>query len=339
MTYTEKDSVISLMDLRVTFPIELWIRNEYETEYVYYDTYTEGPTIELYDIKPGKYFILLQNDRSNVTLEIIVKGKGIIGRYFGNYVGDEVLTVDDIKYHFCKGISLDREDNTLRQVLKTAVNHFEQEMRCDVQKKVIKTQPVKILIKGVDYDIEDDPYPLHRTATSLSVLRLKHRPVMSVQRLTYYSNTGVQVKDMIPWMKLDEEQGTIRLFPQVAKGVGVSESQTFGIAGWWWWQGMPEIDYGHALQCDYTVGMDVNRLPEIYYQIIGMMASIYLLIPVSEETRVGWTSTSFSIDGISQAISANPGLFYADRINAYKEAIKDYFAKNRYRRGYVIAHV
>jgi len=338
MRFTEEDGIIYVGDIKIDFPFSLWTKLHHEVAYSLIFEKVDKYPIMLLDFSAGTYDIMAKNEEAQDTDTFIVKGEEHVGRYFDNYKGTEVITADDLLYHFLAGIPVNRENATLRKVIKSAVTLFESEMRVNVTQKIVKTMPESNEKKGVNFDVEDDPYPLVRTQMSLSIMRIRYVPIISVERIRLFAITGRIIRDVTQWTRLDKHKGQIRLFPSLGKAGQISTSSSFGVVEQLLLQGY-QWDYQDALWADYTCGMDVNLLPDIYYQIIGMIASILLLIPVSEEIRVGWQSVSFSIDGISQSVSAPAGLQYGERIKEYKEFVSEYFKRNKYQRGYTIAHV
>ena len=340
MEYIEDNGTITINSiLPHLLPVTLWM--EQDNTYVKMGDFTSLP-FSLYQLtdenqlEPGTYKIRITSENLETFEYLTIKGEGKIGRYFGNYRGSKVLTVDDLTEHFLKEIEINRENEVIEKIIESAVSIFEQEMYCHITPKKILTQPEENLTFGIDYQLEDDPYQLDTTLTSISIIRLRYVPVLSVQSVKLFSLTQTFVKDLTDWVKLDKRSGKISLFPSARSGT--QTSTVFGAAGLLLSHGLP-LNYDNGLQVDYTVGMKVDNLPSAYYQIIGMIATLLLLIPVSEEIRLGWNNVSFSIDGISQSISNSPGLLYGERIKEYKEFITEYIKKNRWHRGYSIGHV
>jgi hypothetical protein len=343
--YTEDKDIITILSVdKVSLPCVMWYKKTTDSTYSNSVKINEFP-YEIFNLATGVYNVLFQDfqdgDKS-ITDQFVVKGTEPVGRYFKTYKGDQILTADDIKYHFLKDVNLNRSDETIEMMIDSALSIFETEMRIFVKPRRILTHPEiynpsKVL--GQDYEMEDDGYPLHRTVTSISLNRTRYKPVLSVQRIDLYNLSGAKVRDLLPWLRFSKKSGQIEIFPVVGVTNSQQESTVFGVSGWLLSLGIPEIVYQNAIQIDYTAGMRMDMLPTIYYQIIGMITSILLLIPVSQEERLGWNSVSMSIDGISQSISGTQGLLYMDRINEYKEYVKDFFSKNRYQRGYSFGHV
>lgn len=151
-------------------------------------------------------------------------------------------------------------------------------------------------------------------------------PVSCALSLEGFLNTTKQVTYPREWLtvkKNGDEKLNHRALYIVPAGSTTSISSSVIFAGI-----VPQLGYlgsrsiPYYWTAVYTTGFDV--IPQDILGAIGKLASIPLLLQAGENAlgRPGLTSTSISIDGLSQSIASQPGV-YGARVKAYMEDLNN----------------
>lgn len=90
---------------------------------------------------------------------------------------------------------------------------------------------------------------------------------------------------------------------------------------------------------DYTAGYKTSDdVPEDLRQIIAKVAAISLLNVIGDGLMSGFSSSSLSMDGISESFSSTQSAtsaYFGARIAVYQKEVKEYIEDNRYRFGFL----
>lgn len=170
--------------------------------------------------------------------------------------------------------------------------------------------------------VEKHPYD-PQEFRSLGYLRLKHRPVASLEavQITSADNESVFNFDL-RWVDVGHlHQGQINILPfllSVANGspptalAGAGTTQAYlGLFGGGQW--VPSL-----IQVTYTTGFKDGQLPKHVNQLIGIITAINILSMLA--TTYGRSSgTSLSIDGLSQSVSTPGPEIFSIRVAELKE--------------------
>jgi hypothetical protein len=280
-----------------------------------------------------------------------------VGYTFGNYAvpsGEwgEVLTADDMRYTFLWGVdevAQDVEgsywtDAQYRWMVDQAVAQFETFLGIDIRKRVYKTEPegltrAKVWREGVDYTHEDDPYdfdPKHWERYGF--LQLRHRPVLSVESATLYSVVQSGVIDLSTqgWLRIQKESGQLNFYPRQGQPYGPFEISTYP------WS-MFSVQYPQGYKIDYTTGFETSDfVPEDLRHVVALWASIAALNSIGDGLLAGFSSSSISLDGMSESFSSTQSAtsaYFGARIKAYTDQLQDWLKKNRYKYAIPISFV
>lgn len=259
------------------------------------------------------------------------------GWTFGNYtvpVDDwgKVLTADDIRYTYLWGIDLVATngdwytDQQIEHHVASATREIERALDLSIHKRVLKCQPED----GDVFDEEEDPYPYrHDKWAKTGRLVLRRRPVLSVERFEIYTITDQLILDLKSWLRIDHRKGVLNWFPRVGPSGDIKASPSFFALGLNWNVG----DYPHGYKVDYTAGMkDASAVPEDLRDIIGKAAAVKALNIVGDGFIAGFSSSSLSLDGVSESFSSTQSAtnaMYGARIQVYLKDIENYIKVNR----------
>lgn len=275
------------------------------------------------------------------------------GYTFENYVvpqgkWGEVLTADDMIYTYLFGIDLTAENgqsvnkNQVKRMVTFALARLETELGIDIRKRVYKTKPAGTLTRGkfwtntIDYTDEEDPYMFDGDLWSVGfgMTQLRHYPVISVEAAKLYSTVETVIIDMAAddWVKLDKGPGQVYFYPKRGSG-SVAHGPFLG--------GYGEVlsrfrgHYPQGVWMDYTSGYPTSDyVPESLRDAVGMLAAIGLLEWIGDGLLAGFSSSSISLDGLSESFSSTQSAtsaYFGARILSYINLWKEWIKRNRYK--------
>jgi hypothetical protein len=273
-----------------------------------------------------------------------------IGYAFKNYrpppnEWGEVLTADDMRFHFLWGIDLVANDDAKTEVLdsqlefaiENAVGEFEHFFNIDIRKRIYKYRPASTLNRspewreGVDYTDEEDAYDFDPAMWSrFGFLRLRHRPLISIESAKLVSPYKTDILDLLSWVSMYKEAGEITFYPQGSTVYGVGYAGSGILAAW---PGMMHKKYPHGYEIDYTTGFpNSDYVPKDLRNAIGLLASINSLGWIGDGLMAGFSSSSVSLDGLSESFSSTQSAtsaFFGARIASYIKQLEKFKKDNK----------
>lgn len=273
-----------------------------------------------------------------------------VGYTFQNYSppdGEwgELLTADDMRNTFLWGIDEVAQDvdgsvwtdEQYRTLVEWATGEFERYLSIDIRKRVYKTNPVDGSLvrarkwrQGVDYTDIETTYPFDPTLwNEYGFLQLRHKPVLSVERCILLSVVRGEVYDLLTngWVRLEGKMGQLNLFPTGDLGYG--PFNIYGGAYRMMYQGK----HPQGFEVDYTTGYQTSDfVPNDLRAVVGSLATIKALASIGDGLLAGFSSSSVSIDGLSESFSSTQSAtsaYFGARIKELTDEIKDWLSKNR----------
>jgi len=271
------------------------------------------------------------------------------GHTFGNYTppagewGDG-LTPDDIRYTFLYGVDLvanngqEVEDEQLRYMSRVAVAFVERSLGLTIRKRIFKTRPAASLVRakevgpGVDYTDEEDTYAYDSDtwANGYAFLQLRHRPVISVESAVLKSpvDTDVILLSADNWTRLQKQAGQCYFYPR--SGVGTLTHGPF-LGAYGTVVSRFRGYYPDGYFIDYTAGYETaNDMPEDLREAVSKIATVGTLQWVGDGLLAGFSSSSISMDGLSESFSSTQSAtsaYFGARIlslqKEWKELLKE----------------
>lgn len=266
---------------------------------------------------------------------------GPIGYSFGNYSpapGDfgKVICPDDLRYTYLWGTDFKATngstftDEQIEFLIKAAVADLEKLLNIKIIKTRYRSNPKERgLVKGVDYDKEEDLYQFSWTRIQkYGMIRTRQRPICALHELKLLNRTIPSVS-LLPEVVVDKQKGIIRYARRPVKPTDT----TMGI--------MTSIGmYGNATygahifyEIDYDAGFETAAdIPDDLREIIAKQCAVSLLNIVGDGLMSGFSSSSLSMDGISESFSSTQSAtsaYFGARIKEYKDDIKDYIKENK----------
>lgn len=286
-----------------------------------------------------------------------------VGYFFGNYSPPpgsfgEVLTADDIRYHYMWGIDAvandkmnsEWDDEQTRFTVETAVKDIEKWLTIDIYHRKYKTWPnlelgvsrpgqdikVPIWMDGDPkiYTDEEMPYDFNPDEwMNYGFLQLRHRPIIKMNRLQLVGPTGSAVLDLLQnnWVRINKITGQLNSFPRNQMIFGPAMMGYGSILMW------TMKRYPQGLEADYETGFQTAAdIPADLREIVGKLSAVKILNFVGDGLLPGFSSQSVSLDGLSEAFSSTQSptnTFFGARIRDYLEDIKVWLQRNRYKYG------
>lgn len=277
-----------------------------------------------------------------------------IGYSFKNYrppngEWGKVLTADDIRFKYLWGIDLvanndekvEVEDSQLESAVEEALQEFEHFFNIDIRKRVYKANPADTLTQavewrqGVDYTDEDPPYDFDPDMWSnFGFLQLRHRPVLSVESAILQSPYETDVLDLTEWLRIYKKPGQLTFYPKGSTAYGIGYQGSGILAAW---PGMMKKRYPQGYKIDYTTGFKTSDfVPKDLRKAIGMLATVSILEWVGDGLASGFSSSSVSLDGLSESFSSTQSAtsaWFGARIKSYTDQLKLFCQHNKNKYG------
>jgi hypothetical protein len=270
----------------------------------------------------------------------------LIGYMYGNYHAPEgswgeILTPDDLRgylwgvdFRASNGASF--TDEQIRFFIKGAVDLVERELKITIKKTRIICEPDRRgLQQGLDYDVEESYYTYKRERVQRNgMIKTRQRPVRSVSRLDLLSRNE-KVTSLLNAYTLDKNKGLIKFFnrpPKISDSLRAVETAIYPY-------GAEMRDNNLFYAIDYVAGYEnSDQVPADLREIIGKIAAISLLNIIGRGLMSGFSSSSLSMDGVSESFSSTQSAtsaYYGADIKEYKDDIANYIAANKLKFGHI----
>lgn len=270
-----------------------------------------------------------------------------VGYSFNNYHSPEgewgeIVTPDDCRYTFLWGTDFKAtngqffSDDQIRWFIDAALKEVERQLNITIKKRRIRSQvSTNGLQKGVDYDDEEALYDFsYRKIQRYGMIQTKQRPIINVTKCKLINRGATSDMDLLDSCFPDKKQGVIKFLKRpfmpsdTMRGIQSSIAR-YGQEGF-----QPHLFYA----IDYDAGYEKSEdVPMDLRQIIGKVAAISLLNVIGDGLMSGFSSSSLSMDGISESFSSTQSAtsaYFGARIKVYQDEVKDYIKENKYRFGF-----
>lgn len=272
-----------------------------------------------------------------------------VGYSFNNYKVPEgkwgtIVTPDDMRYTYMWGIDFKAtngsmfSDEQVQFFIDAATKEMERLLNITIVKRRVKSEfsvEQRNLKKGVDYDDEETPYDFSfRKIQRYGMIQTKQRPILNVTRCTLINKGQNDDVDLLPSVVLDKKNGVIKFLKRPWKPndtwTGISDSISRYGAETWNNHLFYAVDYNAGFETSDDAPMDLR-------QAIGKMAAISLLNVIGDGLMAGFSSSSLSMDGVSESFSSTQSAtsaMYGARIMEYRKEMEDYINQNKFKFGF-----
>lgn len=263
-----------------------------------------------------------------------------LGYSFANYsapegLWGEIVTADDLRYTYLWGTDFKAAngqsftDEQIRYFINAATRSLEKELDIDIVKKRLRySAKVRGLIKGKDYDVEEAPYSFsYNTIARTAMIPLRHRPVIALHSLRLEARGGGG--ELREATIVDKAKGELRLLtrPMRPTETALGIEQAIGMYG------TATLPIYLMYNIDYDAGYETSDdVDEDLREIVAKRAAVSLLNVIGDGLMSGFSSSSLSMDGLSESFSSTQSAtsaYFGARIKEYKDDIKDYIEKTR----------
>lgn len=303
-------------------------------EYRIVDSSVEVPTGDMYEYSRWVKF------GGNTS------GAGI-GYSFGNYTAPKgswgtPVTPDDLRYTYLWGTDFKATngqyftDEQTQYFIDAAITELERELNICIRKKVIKCEPDKRnLVRTTktaqgDYDEEEPPYKYKQEEiNSRGMITTRQRPIIRVTKCDLINTANTM--DLLPFTYIEKKKGVINFTNRPWR-----RSDTYNnVAKVLFPYGENTLRTYLYYAVDYEAGYESSDdIPDDLRQIIGKQCAISLLNIIGDGLMSGFSSSSLSMDGISESFSSTQSAtsaYFGARIAVYQKEVQDYIKANKYK--------
>lgn len=271
-----------------------------------------------------------------------------IGYSFKNYSAPKgswgtPVTPDDLRYTYLWGTDFKATngqyftDEQTQYFIDAAITELERELNICIRKRVIKCEPEKrglvrttSAVQG-DYDEEEPPYKYRQEEiVSRGRITTRQRPIIKVTKCDLI-NASQNPYDLLPSVCVEKKKGVINFMTRPYR-----MSDTYN--------NVSKVLYTYGEQTlrnylfyavDYEAGFESSDdIPDDLRQIIGKQCAISLLNIIGDGLMSGFSSSSLSMDGISESFSSTQSAtsaYFGARIAVYQKEVQEYIKSNKYK--------
>lgn len=313
---------------------------------------TTCDVLDVYSLEEGKLYQyrIVDFDKENpeesdyTTSSLIKCGETTpIGYSFENYHAPEgqwgnIVTPDDLRFTYLWGTDFkatngqNYTDEQIQYFIDSAVADIERQLDITIVKKKIRYNAVeRKLAKGSDYDIEESVYDFKYSKISrYGLIKTRRKPIIKLHKLNLLSRYA-NVKDLKETTVVDKTKGILKLMERpirpsdrmsgISTAIGIYGNQT--------------INAHLFYAIDYDVGYEnSDEVPTDLREIVAKQAAVSLLNVIGDGLMAGFSSSSLSMDGLSESFSSTQSATsatYGARIKEYKDDITNYIKANRFK--------
>lgn len=297
--------------------------------------------ISKYPVKTENTDVATEKEKEyQYTSWVICGTTGPIGHTFYNYEPAEgewgdVVTPDDIRFTYMWGTDLKAAngqsytDEQIRYFINASMEAIGRELEITLTRKKVKSNAKgRGLKKRVDYDVNEDFYRFsYDKIARYGMITTKLRPIINVERVALVGRLGMNY-DLHDYV-VDYEKGAIKLLKRpikpsftsraLAQSIGPYGAESYTAYMFY------EIDY----EAGYETALDV---PADLREVVGKHAAVSMLNVIGDGLMSGFSSSSLSMDGMSESFSSTQSAtsaYFGARIKEYKDDIANYIKNNK----------
>ena len=271
-----------------------------------------------------------------------------VGYTFGNYHAPEgqwgeIQTPDDIRYSWLWGVDFKASngesfnDEQIKFFIDAALARIERELNITIKKTRIASEPEKRgLKKGADYDEAESYYTYSRSRVQRNgMIPLRKRPVLSVSRLDLVNRTSGLIS-LLNASTIDKTKGMVKFFNRLPRLDDSLRAVQTAVNPY----GADAFERNLFYAVDYVAGYESSDdVPIDLREVIGKIAAVSLLNNIGRGLMSGFSSSSLSMDGVSESFSSTQSAtsaYYGADIKEYKDDIEHYISANKMKFGHVV---
>lgn len=275
-------------------------------------------------------------------------GDKAIGYTFGNYkVPDgqwgNAVTPDDLRFTYLWGTDFKAtngqsySDEQIQYFIDSSIAEVERRLDITIRKKKIRyNAKERNLEKGKDYDVDEAVYDFKFSRISrYGLIKTRQKPIIKLHKLELLSRLQ-GVKNITQTTVVDKTKGLLKLMERplrpsdrssmIQTAVGMYGNQTL----------QSQLFYA----IDYDAGFETSDdIPQDLRQIIAKVTAVSLLNIIGDGLMSGFSSSSLSMDGLSESFSSTQSAtsaYFGARIKVYQDEIENYINQNKNKFGHMV---
>ena len=271
-----------------------------------------------------------------------------IGYTFNNYSAPTgswgtPVTPDDLRYTYLWGTDFKATngqyftDEQTQYFIDAAITELERELNICIRKRIIRCNPEeRNLVRTTktrqgDYDEEEPPYKFKQEEiVSRGMITTRLRPIIKVTKCDLV-NGGNTSRDLLPSIYVEKKKGVINFMQRPWRMSDTSNNVSKGLFPY------GEKTFRNYLYyaVDYEAGYESSDdIPDDLRQIIAKVCAISLLNIIGDGLMSGFSSSSLSMDGISESFGSTQSAtsaYFGARIAVYQKEVEENIKENRYK--------
>jgi hypothetical protein len=271
-----------------------------------------------------------------------------VGVTFGNYVAPEgswgdIITTDDVRFSYLWGVDFRASngasytDAQIQYFIDAALTGIERILNITIKKTRVVCEPARRgLEKGKDFDEAESYYTFKRERVERNgMITTRKRPVISISRLDLI-NRNDKIVPLLQASTFDSTKGQIKFFNRMPRQ---SDSMR-GVETAIYPYGAETLERNLFYAIDYVAGFEsADDVPMDLREIVGKQAAVSLLNIIGRGLMSGFSSSSLSMDGVSESFSSTQSAtsaYYGADIKEYKDDIENFIEANRMKFGHIV---
>jgi hypothetical protein len=262
---------------------------------------------------------------------------GPIGWSFGNYAPPpgqwgEVVTPDDCRETWIWGTEFRAtngrlfSDAQIRYFVDSAISEMERRLNITIKKVRIRCDAEnRKMVKGTDYDIEEGYYEFRREKIERhGLITTRRKPINKLHSLKLVSRYSIPTMDLKDYTIIDKTKGLLKFMKRPIRPSETSLGIQTAINPYGTELLNPFVFYEVDYDAGYNSAADV---PPDLREAIGKKAAISLLNVIGDGLMSGFSSSSLSMDGMSESFSSTQSAtsaYFGARIKVYEDELNDY---------------
>lgn len=308
------------------------------------DSYTKDTTLYAYCYCEETEERPIENNDRFFSNWVRNGGNTSIGYTFSNYKVPSgqwgtIVTPDDIRYTYLWGTDFKAtngesfSDDQIQFFIDSAMESIGRQLDITIKKKRVRSNATdRNLTKNIDFDVDEAPYDFKFEKISrYGVIATRLKPILKLHKLTMLSRLA-GIRDLTNTTIVDKTKGLLKMMERpirptdsangIMTATGIYGNQTLSAHLFY------SIDYDAGYETSDDVPMDLR-------EIIAKQAAVSLLNIVGDGLMSGFSSSSLSMDGMSESFSSTQSAtsaYFGARIKVYQDDIKEYLqaTKNKF---------
>jgi hypothetical protein len=272
---------------------------------------------------------------------------GPVGYSFNNYTPapgtwGNAICPDDLRYTYLWGTDfkatngMPYTDEQIQYFINASIADLERRLNITIKKVRIRCNPEKRnLKKGVDYDVEEGYYEFKRhKIEKYGIIATRKKPIIKLHGLNLLTRF-VPCQNLTDSTVVDKTKGLLKMLKRPIRPSETSLGIQTAINPYGTELFNPFLFY----EVDYDAGYETSDdIPMDLREAIGKNAAISLLNVIGDGLMSGFSSSSLSMDGVSESFSSTQSAtsaYFGARIKVYEDELKDYIEEVKRKFGHL----